>query len=192
MPVTINSPNTSPPEIMQYPALKLRFPVPQIIIGSMTLPARSMAGERSVIVWTHRVRRPPFWLIVTALGCNCYLSVIMWMRPKSVAQKAFHDDVIKWKYFSVTVPLWGDPPITSGFPSQRPVTPSFDAFFDLHQNKWWSKQSRRRWFESPSRLFKEWEFRRSRRMPKLACNLNFCSKHAYVSNVTESASHRLI
>ena len=28
----------------------------------------------------------------------------------------------------------------SEFPSQKPVTQSFDAFFDLHLNKWLSKQ----------------------------------------------------
>ena len=33
---------------------------------------------------------------------------------------------------------------------QRPVTRSFDVFFDLRLNKWLSKQSRRRWFETPS------------------------------------------
>ena len=44
----------------------------------------------------------------------------------------------------------GNPPVTGGFPSQRPVTRSFDVFFDLHLNKRLSKQSRRRWFETPS------------------------------------------
>ena len=39
---------------------------------------------------------------------------------------------------------------TGGFPSQRPVTGSFDVFFDLCLNKWLSKQSRRHWFETPS------------------------------------------
>ena len=37
------------------------------------------------------------------------------------------------------------------FPSQRPVTRSFDVFFDLRLNKRLSTQSRRRWFEMPSR-----------------------------------------
>ena len=46
----------------------------------------------------------------------------------------------------------GNPRVTSGFPSQRPVAWSFDVFFDLRLNKWLSKQSRRRWFETPSRL----------------------------------------
>ena len=36
-------------------------------------------------------------------------------------------------------------------PSQRPVTWSFDVFFDLRLNKRLSTQSRRRWFETPSR-----------------------------------------
>ena len=42
----------------------------------------------------------------------------------------------------------GNPPVTGGFPPQRPVTRSFDVFFDL--NKRLSKQSRCRWFETQS------------------------------------------
>ena len=45
----------------------------------------------------------------------------------------------------------GNSPVTDEFPSQRPMTRSFDVFFDLRQNKQLSKQSRRRWFETPSR-----------------------------------------
>ena len=44
----------------------------------------------------------------------------------------------------------GNPPVTNGFPSQRPVTRSFVAFFDLRLNKRLSKQPTRRWFETPS------------------------------------------
>ena len=36
----------------------------------------------------------------------------------------------------------GNPPLTSGFPSQRPVTRRSDVFFDLCLNKQWSKQLR--------------------------------------------------
>ena len=43
-----------------------------------------------------------------------------------------------------------NPPLTGGFPSQRPVTQSFGVFFDLRMNKRLSKQSGRRWFEMPS------------------------------------------
>ena len=57
-----------------------------------------------------------------------------------------HDDVIKWKHF----PRYWPFVLTSEFPSQRPVTRSFDVFFDLRLSKRLSKQSRRRWFEMPS------------------------------------------
>ena len=39
----------------------------------------------------------------------------------------------------------GNPTVIGEFPSQRPVTRSFDIFFDAHMNKWLSKQSRQRW-----------------------------------------------
>ena len=45
----------------------------------------------------------------------------------------------------------GDSPVTCEFPAQRPVTRSFDAFFDLRLNKRLSKQSRGWWFETLSR-----------------------------------------
>ena len=41
--------------------------------------------------------------------------------------------------------------LTGEFSSQRPVTRSFDVFWDLRPNKRLSKQSTRRWFETPSR-----------------------------------------
>ena len=44
----------------------------------------------------------------------------------------------------------GNLPVTGGFPSPRPVTWSLSVFFGQHLNKWLSKQSRRRWFETPS------------------------------------------
>ena len=53
------------------------------------------------------------------------------------------DDVIKWKHFPR---YW---PFVPEFPSQMPVTRSFDVFFDLGMNKRLSKQSKRRWFETP-------------------------------------------
>ena len=45
----------------------------------------------------------------------------------------------------------GNPPVAVGFPSKGSVTRSFDAFFDLHLHKRMNKQSKRRWFETPSR-----------------------------------------
>ena len=43
----------------------------------------------------------------------------------------------------------GNLQVTGVLPSQRPVTRGFDVFFDLRLNKRLSKQSRRRWFETP-------------------------------------------
>ena len=48
----------------------------------------------------------------------------------------------------------GNSPVTGEFPSQRQVTRSFDVFSDQRLNKWPSKQSRRRWFETPSRTLR--------------------------------------
>ena len=41
--------------------------------------------------------------------------------------------------------------VTGEFPAQKPVTWSFDVFFDLRLNKRLSKQSWGWWFETPSR-----------------------------------------
>ena len=60
-----------------------------------------------------------------------------------------HDDVIKWKHLLSLCA--GNSPVTGEFPSQRPVTRSFDVFFDLRLNKRLSKQSWGWWFQTLSR-----------------------------------------
>ena len=63
-----------------------------------------------------------------------------------------HDDVIKWKLFFASLALCaGNPPVTGEFPTQRPVTRSFDVFFDLHLNERLSKQPWGWWYETLSR-----------------------------------------
>ena len=62
-----------------------------------------------------------------------------------------HDDVIEWKSFPCYCPFVRGihrSPVSSH--AQRPVTRSFDVFFDRRLNKRLSKQSRCRWFETPS------------------------------------------
>ena len=51
----------------------------------------------------------------------------------------------------LTGPLWGESTGHWCIPSQRPVTRSFDIFFDLRLNKRLSKHSGHQWFETPSR-----------------------------------------
>ena len=68
----------------------------------------------------------------TGLGCQC----IAWWRHQM-------------ETFSALLSLCaGNSPVTGEFPSQRPVTRSFDVFY-LRLNKRLSKHSRRLWFETP-------------------------------------------
>ena len=65
-----------------------------------------------------------------------------------------HDDVIKWKHFPRYWPFVRGIhryPVPGEFPTQRPVTRSFDVFFDLRLYKPLHKQSWGWWFETPSR-----------------------------------------
>ena len=81
----------------------------------------------------------------------------IWVRllPCSFSQQycsSGHTKVKAWwrremKTFSALLVLCvGNSPVTAGeFPSQRPVTRSFDILFDLRLNKRLSKRPRRRW-----------------------------------------------
>ena len=58
-----------------------------------------------------------------------------------ISDATWHDDVIKWKHFPCYWPFCvGNSLVTGEFPTQRPVTRSFDVFFDLRLNKRFSKQ----------------------------------------------------
>ena len=65
---------------------------------------------------------------------------VVWMSEGMIGIVLLRiDDVIK---FSALLAHYdGNPPATSWFPLQRPVTRSFDIFFGLHLNKRLSKQS---------------------------------------------------
>ena len=66
-----------------------------------------------------------------------FVQIVQWWRHQMEA-------------FSVLLALSeGNTPVTGGFPSQRPVTRSFDVFFDLSRNKRLSQQLRRPRFETP-------------------------------------------
>ena len=67
----------------------------------------------------------------------------------------FYRPILSWwhhqmEIFSVLLALCaGNSQVTGEFPAQRPVTGSFDVFFDLRLNKRWSKQSWGWWYETP-------------------------------------------
>ena len=82
--------------------------------------------------------------------------------------------------FGVTGPLCGEFTGSGEFPTQSPVTRSFDVFFDLRLNKRLSKQPWGWWFETPS-----WSlWRHCDETPFLTCHIVItrCQKintHAY-------------
>ena len=81
------------------------------------------------------------------LHCCCYMNQC-WLFSTHIMMARRH----QMETFSALLALCeGNPPVTDGFPSQRPVSRSFDVFFDVRLNKRPSKQSRCSWFETPWR-----------------------------------------
>ena len=64
--------------------------------------------------------------------------------------KKSHDSVIKMETSALVAFCVGNSPVTGELPWQKPVTRSFDVFFDLCLNKRLSKQSWCWWFQTPS------------------------------------------
>ena len=78
-----------------------------------------------------------FSKIFIYISVQSIMTLFFMRMPKPHRAAAiYHNDVIKWKHFN--------PPFSDGFSSQRPVTRSFDVFFDLRMNKQFSKQSKHR------------------------------------------------
>ena len=79
------------------------------------------------------------------------------LRAKMEAVAAQKRDKRWWRHQMKTFPALlaicaGNPLVIGEFPTQRPVTRSFDVFFDLRLNKRLSKKSWGWWFETPSSL----------------------------------------
>ena len=83
-----------------------------------------------------------YYNTICAVGCPCRRSGWTWRK------------VLRWgrhqmETFSVLLAICvGNSPVTGEVPAQRPVTQSFDVFFDLRQNKRLSKQWWGWWFET--------------------------------------------
>ena len=83
------------------------------------------------------------WCGFSTLWLNCGSYVwFLWYSPNMISNGYI---------FRVTSHLWGNSPVTGEFLAQRPVTRSFDAFFDTRMNTLLSKQSWGWWFKTPSR-----------------------------------------
>ena len=75
------------------------------------------------------------------------MKLLIWLQ----ATEFSYDDVIKWKHFPSYWPFVRGIHRSGEIPAQRPVTRSFDVFFDLRLIKRLSKQLKHRWFETPLR-----------------------------------------
>ena len=105
--------------------------------------------DHSVLVYRRNPDNVPCFGTIFKGMSYCQPSV-----PKLIEVPWFH--ISWWRHqietFSVFLALCaGNSPVTGEFPSQRPMTRSFGVFFYLRLNKQLSKQSRHRWFETPSR-----------------------------------------
>ena len=92
--------------------------------------------------------------LVEIMGC-WRRQAITWTSVdfSSVRSRGIHFSMMtssNGNIFPVTGPLCGEFTGPGEFPAQRPVTRSFDVFFDLRPNKRLSKQPWGRWFETPS------------------------------------------
>ena len=117
-------------------------------------PGNKPLSEPMVVrLLTHMCVTRPRWVtgLVTVLSVGMCCCQIM-MTPSNGS------------IFRVTSPLCGEFTGPGDFPTQRPVTRSFDVFFDLRLNKGLSKQPWGWWFETPS-----WSLWRQ-------CNLAECTK----------------
>ena len=136
-----------------------------VIFTVFSLCFRSPPTSSSLLLWTLLASTSmidpstrsgrPFWTQETALRRVWTWKTRMkdWFVDFSFAIFSCHDDVIKWKHFPRNWPfVRGIHPFPGEFPAQRPVTLSFDYFFDLRLNKRLSKPSLRWWwFETLSR-----------------------------------------
>ena len=97
--------------------------------------------------WRHRNVRQCYWILtandlVAHPGGSGLSSSWLYWGPK---KKQIHDDVIERKHFRVTGLCYGNPPVTGGLPSSRPMMRNLGVFFQMRLNKPLSKHSRQRW-----------------------------------------------
>ena len=84
----------------------------------------------------------------------------LWLWSTVCYKKACHVMGTTWwrhqmeTFSALLVICAGNSPVPGEFPAPRPVTRSYDVFFDLRLDKRFNKQSWGWWFETPSRLLR--------------------------------------
>ena len=117
--------------------------------------------------WPHMNVTGPYWWWINIGSGNGLVSDGTKPLPRPTLDQVF---VVTWRHRATLVSGWiswwrhrmetfsallaicaGNSPVPGEFLAQRPVTQSFDVFFDLRLNKRLSKQSWGWWFEALSR-----------------------------------------
>ena len=110
--------------------------------GNSPVPAQRASNAENVSIWWRHHgfghQQPPYWLD---------WPYITWTILRSIHSVYM---TTSWKHFPRSFHLCGEITGDRWIPLTKPVTRSFDVFFDLRLNKWLGKQSRRRWFKTPS------------------------------------------
>ena len=94
---------------------------------------------------------------IYSLGGKTFYQIPWSLASLAPRQQCCRDACYTWwrhqlETFSVLLAICaGNSAVTGEFPTQRPVTRSFDVFFDLRLNKRLNKQCWGWWFETPSR-----------------------------------------
>ena len=101
--------------------------------------------KRSALLFRTQCVKPVNMASQSNTGCDICL-----LFPFSLTHRACMMTSSNGNIFRVTGPLCGEFTGPGEFPTQRPVTRSFDVFFDLRLNKRLSKQPWGWWFEAPS------------------------------------------
>ena len=122
-----------------------------IVMWNPPIPIR-MLSQKSLFVWLwhsypRHGRHVEDNMIESQLDFSSYLLYIRngpcrWW-PKCMMTQS------NGNIFRVTGPVWGESAGHQWIPWQRPVTQNFDDIFDEHLDKWLSKESICRWFETP-------------------------------------------
>ena len=98
---------------------------------------------RNKLHWNFNQNKKCIWKYCLPNGCHFVQGVNELIQNTRLMMTSSNGNI-----FRVTGLLCGE--FTGEFPTQRPVTRSFDVFFDLRMNKSLSKQSWGWWSETPS------------------------------------------
>ena len=105
-------------------------------------------------VWDHR--HPTVCLTAFSHQRTDEMLALLVLRERNTPMRHYPTDLqdLWWRhpmdiFSALLVFCAGNSQVTGEFPAERPVTRSFDVFFDLRLNKRLSKQSWGWWFEMP-------------------------------------------